>query len=113
VLVPPTVKVPQFMELKGMVHAALENTPKFAEVDIAPDEAKVVDVVTAEKVVSTEAIPIMTNATAATVIESLRFSVIINSAESFLYVSACYCAFEYHRYCFSSCVFSFFSFPQF
>ena len=42
-----------------------------------PVEDKVVDVVMAAKVVSVKAIPIMTNATTAVVIESLRFAVII------------------------------------
>ena len=35
-IVPPGVKVPQFMELRGMVHALSEYTPKFADVDTAP-----------------------------------------------------------------------------
>ena len=42
-----------------------------------PVEDPVVDVVMAEKVVSDKAIPIMTNATTAVVIESFRFAVII------------------------------------
>ena len=32
-VVPPGVKVPQFMELREVVHALLEYTPKFADVD--------------------------------------------------------------------------------
>ena len=77
------VKFPQFMEDKGVVQAALENTAKFGDVDIEPEEAKIVDVVIAEKVVSTEAIPITTNATA-TAIESLFFAAIIPSPDTLL-----------------------------
>jgi N12 class adenine-specific DNA methylase len=69
-MVPPGVKVPKFTELRGVVHALSEYTAKFADVDTVPAEAKVVDVVIAEKVVSAKASPIMTNAAAAIVIES-------------------------------------------
>ena len=66
-MVPPGVKFPQFTELRGVVHALSEYTPKFADVDTAPAEDKVVVVVMAEKVVSDKASPIMTNATTAVV----------------------------------------------
>ena len=62
-MVSPGVKVPQFMELRGMVHALLEYTPKFAEVDTVLAEDTVSDVVTTEKVISVKAIAIMANAT--------------------------------------------------
>jgi hypothetical protein len=75
---PPGVKFPQFMELRGVVHALLEYTPKFADVETAPVEDKVEDVEMAAKVVSVRAIPIITNATTAVVIESFRFAVIIS-----------------------------------
>jgi len=109
VLVPPAVKVPQFMELRGVVHALLEYTPKFADADTVPLEDKVADVVMAEKVVIDKDIPIMTNATAAVIIESFSFAVIIPSSNSLLDMSPCYCVFEHHRYCSLSCAFSFFS----
>ena len=73
---PPGVKFPQVMELRGVVHALLEYTPKLADVDRARErEPKLADVV-APKVVSVKASPIMTNAATAAVIESLRFAVI-------------------------------------
>ena len=74
-MVPPAVKVPQFMELREVVHALLEYTPKPAEVDIVPLEDKVADVVMAEKVAIDKAIPIMTNAKTAVIIESFSFAV--------------------------------------
>jgi hypothetical protein len=75
-MVPPGVKVPQFTELREVVHALSEYTPKFADVDTVPTEDTDVDVEMAEKVVSAKANPIMTNATTAIVIESFRFAVI-------------------------------------
>ena len=60
-----------------MVHALLEYTPKFADVDTVPLEDTVDDVVRAAKVVSVKAIPIITNATTAVVIESFLFAVVI------------------------------------
>ena len=78
-VVPPAVKVPQLMELRGMVHALLEYTPKPADVVTVPLEDIVVDVVMAAKVVSAKAIPIMTNVTTAVVIESFRFAIIIST----------------------------------
>jgi hypothetical protein len=78
VVVPPGVKVPQLMELREVVHPLLEYTPKFADVETAPVEDKVEDVEMAAKVVSVRAIPIITNATTAVVIESFRFAVIIS-----------------------------------
>jgi hypothetical protein len=65
------------MELREVVHPLLEYTPKFADVDTVPAEAKLVDVVTAEKVVTDKASPIMTNAIIAVIIESLRFAIIV------------------------------------
>jgi hypothetical protein len=65
------------MVLRGVVHALLEYTPMFADVVTVPFEDKVDDVLRAAKVVSVSAIPIITNATIAVVIESLRFAVII------------------------------------
>ena len=50
------------MELRGVVHALLEYTPKFADVVTVPVEDTVVDVVMAAKVISDKAIPIMINA---------------------------------------------------
>jgi len=77
-MVPPGVKVPQFMFEQLVVHALSEYTPKFADVDTLPVEDKVEDVVMAANVVSAKAIPFMTNATTAVVIESFRFAVIIS-----------------------------------
>jgi hypothetical protein len=96
------------MELRGVVHALLEYTPKFADADTVPLEDKVADVVMAEKVVIDKASPIMINATTAVIIESFSFAVIIPSADSLLHLSPCYCVFA-HRYCSLSCEFSFFS----
>jgi hypothetical protein len=84
VLVPPGVKVPQVMELRGWVHALSEYTPKFAEVDTVPAEAKLVDVVMTEKTVSDKASPITTNAKTAVIIESFRFAVIIPRTNTLL-----------------------------
>lgn len=35
-MVPPAVKVPQLMELRGVVQSLSEYTPKFADVDTVP-----------------------------------------------------------------------------
>jgi hypothetical protein len=88
VVVPPIVKVPQFMELRVVVHALLEYTPKFADVVTVPVEDTVVDVLRAANVVSVRAIPIMTNAATAVVIESLRFAVIIPPPKISLYIKS-------------------------
>jgi hypothetical protein len=72
--VPPAVKVPQFIELRGVVHALLEYTPKFADADTVPVEDTVVDVVNVAKVLSDKAIPVIINATTAIVIENFRFA---------------------------------------
>jgi hypothetical protein len=64
------------MELREVVHPLLEYTPKFADVVTVPVEDKVEDVLRAAKVVSVKAIPIITNAATAVVIENLRFAVI-------------------------------------
>jgi hypothetical protein len=55
-MVPSMVKFPQGMELRGMVHALSEYTPKFADVDTAPLEDTVLDVVLTAKVVSDKAL---------------------------------------------------------
>src|SRR5208283_5698196 len=99
------------MELREVVHALLEYTPKPADVVTEPLEDIVVDVVMAEKVVIDKASPIMTNAATAIIIESLSFAKIIPSADSLFHLSQCYCVFENHRCCSLSCVFSFFSLP--
>ena len=82
-----------------MVHALSEYTPKFADVDTAPVEDKVEDVLRAAKVVSVKAIPIITNAATAVVIESFRFAVIIPcSIACILSLNKHYRALEQHRY---------------
>jgi hypothetical protein len=83
-MAPPGVKVPQLMELRGWVHPLSAYTAKFADVDTVPLEAKVVDVVTAEKVVIEKASPIMTNAIIAVIIESFSFAVIIRRTNTLL-----------------------------
>jgi hypothetical protein len=94
------IKVPQFMELRVVVHALLEYTPKFADVDTVPLEAKVEDVLSAAKVVRVKAIPIITNAATAVVIESLRFAVIIPPPKiaCVLSLNKHYRVLEQHRY---------------
>ena len=82
---PPGVNVPQFMELRGVVHALLEYTPKFADVVTVPVEDTVVDVVMAAKVISDKTIPIMTNVTTAVVIESFRFAIFISTNKKIVY----------------------------
>jgi hypothetical protein len=55
----------------------------------------------AAKVVSAKAIPIMTNATTAVVIESFRFAVIIPAYSQMpcvVSLNKCYWALEQHRY---------------
>ena len=83
-VVPPIVKVPQFMELREVVHALLEYTPKPADVVTVPVEDNVVDAVIAANVVSAKTIPIMANATTALVIERFRFLIIISLTFCFL-----------------------------
>ena len=75
-VVPPGVKLPQLMVLRGVVHALLVYTPKPADVVTVPLEDKVEDASRAAKVVNVKAIPIMTNATIAVVIESFGFVMI-------------------------------------
>jgi hypothetical protein len=59
VMLHPGVKVPQFTELMGVVHALLEYTPKFADVVTDLMEYPVLyDVITAAKAVSDKAIPL-------------------------------------------------------
>jgi hypothetical protein len=99
------------MELSGVVHALLEYTPKFADVEIVPVEAKVEDVLMTEKVVTDRANPIMTNATTAIIIESFSFAIITPSTDSLFHLPPRNCVFENHRYCSLSCVFSFFPSP--
>ena len=72
--VPPGLKVPQLIELREVVHALLEYTPKPADVVTVPVVSKVVDVERAAKVVSANAVPIITNATTAVVIGIFRFA---------------------------------------
>jgi hypothetical protein len=74
---PPAVKVPQLMELKGVVQALLEYTLKFAEVVTWPLDDKLWDVLMAAKVVSVRAIAIMANAITVAVMESFIFGVFI------------------------------------
>jgi len=85
VVVPPAVKVPQFMELREVVHALLEYTAKPADVVTVPVAGTVVDVVMAANVVSAKAIPIMTNVTTAVVIESFRFAIFISTNKKIVY----------------------------
>jgi hypothetical protein len=73
-MTPPGVKVPQFMELWGVVHALLEYTAKFADVVTVPVEDTVVDVVNVAKALSDKAIPIIINAATAIIIENFRFA---------------------------------------
>jgi hypothetical protein len=65
------------MVLIGCVHPLSEYTPKFADVVIEPLEDKIEDALRAAKVVNVRAIPIMTNAIIAVVIEILRFPMFI------------------------------------
>jgi hypothetical protein len=79
VLVPPAVKVPQLMELSGVVHALSEYTPKFADVFTAPLDDTFLDVLMAAKVVSDKANATITNAITDAVIESFSFCVFYSS----------------------------------
>ena len=99
-VVPPGVKVPQLMELREVVHALLEYTAKPADVVTVPVEDIVVDVVMAANVVSAKAIPIITNATTAVVIESFRFAMIFPTQKILCVVSLNkrYCVPEQHKY---------------
>ena len=72
---PPTGKVPQFMELRGVVQLLLEYTPKFAEVVTWPSDCTLCDVLIAANVVSVKATAITTKITIDAVIESLIFGV--------------------------------------
>lgn len=72
----PAVRVPQFMELRVVVHALFAYTPMFADVDTVPLDDKFVDALSAAKVVSVRAIPIMINAIMAVVIDIFLFVVI-------------------------------------
>ena len=76
---PPSVKVPQFTELRGTVHPLLEYTPKLADVDTAPLEDNVEDaeVDKLARVMSDKAVPIMTSAMTPIIIEIFRFAVVI------------------------------------
>jgi hypothetical protein len=81
------------MELRVVVHALLEYTPKLADVDRARErEPKLADVV-APKVVSVKASPIMTNAATAVVIESFRFAMIFPHTQIACVVSLNKCYF--------------------
>ena len=96
----PAVMVPQFMEVRSVVHELSEYKPIFADVDTAPLEDTGGDVVMAAKVVSDKANPIITNATTAVVIGSFRFAVIIPHTNTSYIVSLnkCYCVLEQHKY---------------
>jgi hypothetical protein len=61
------------MVLREVVHPLFEYTPKPADVVTVPLVDKVEDALRAAKVVNVKAIPIMTNATIAVVIESFGF----------------------------------------
>ena len=78
-VVPPGDMVPHGMELKGVLHPLSEYTAKFADVDTAPlDDTFLVELMAA-KVVSVNAIAIMTNAVTAVVTESFIFAVFFPS----------------------------------
>ena len=71
----PAVRVPQFMELMGVVQALFEYTPKFADVETGPLDGRFCDVLMAAYVVSVRARAIMTNAIIEVVSESFIFGV--------------------------------------
>jgi hypothetical protein len=75
VMVPPAVKVPQSMALRGVVQALLEYTPKLADLDTLPLGEGILDAPTAAKVVSDRANAIITNAITVAVMESFIFGV--------------------------------------
>ncbi len=72
---PPGVKVPQFMELIGVVHALFEYTPKFGEVVTWPLDDSIWEVVMAAKVVSVSPTAITTKIVTDAIIESFIFGV--------------------------------------
>jgi hypothetical protein len=73
---PPAVKVPQSMELREVVQALFEYTPKFADVDTCPVDERLWDVVMAAKVVSVRVIASKTKIITDAVIESFIFGVV-------------------------------------
>ena len=72
---PPAVKVPQFMELRGVVQALLEYIPKFAEVVTWPFVCTLCDVLIAANVVSVKDTAMTTKIATDVVIESFIFGV--------------------------------------
>jgi hypothetical protein len=72
---PPAVKVPQFIELRGVVQALLEYKPKFADPVTLPLGEGGLAALTATKVVSDRATAISTSAITAAVMGSFVFGV--------------------------------------
>jgi hypothetical protein len=72
---PPAVKDPQFMELREVVQALFEYTPKFAEVVTCPLDDRLWEVVMAAKVVKVKASAIKTKIITDAVTESFIFGV--------------------------------------
>ena len=72
---PPAVKVPQFIELKEVVQALFENTPRFADVVTCPLDDRLWLVVMAAKVVNVRATAIKTKIITDAVTESFIFGV--------------------------------------
>ncbi len=70
---PPAVKVPQSMELRGVVQALFEYTPKFADVDTEPVVPTVWVEDMAAKVVRVKRHAIVTNDITAAVTETFTF----------------------------------------
>jgi hypothetical protein len=74
---PPAVSDPQFMELREVVQALFEYTPKFAEVVTCPLDGRLWEVVMAAKVVNVKAIAIRTKIITDAVTESFIFGVFV------------------------------------
>jgi hypothetical protein len=75
VMFPPMINVPQLIELRGVVQALLEYTPKSADLNTLPLGEGVLDAPAAAKVVSDRATAIITSAITAAVMESFVFGV--------------------------------------
>jgi hypothetical protein len=71
----PAVKVPKFKELRGVVQALLEYTPRSADLVTLPLGEGVLDALTAAKVVSDRATAVIISAITAVVMWSLVFDV--------------------------------------
>jgi hypothetical protein len=82
---PPAVKVPQLMELKGVVHALLEYTPKFAEVVTWPLDGTFWDVLIAAKVVSDRVNATMTKDIIDVVMDSFSFGIFYPTQNNLVY----------------------------